>query len=147
MDISARQAHGVVDFLEKKLRIFLFKVVIFSSICIKSIILSIHFPFSFFNINIRLKDFILFKMVAVINFARKWNKTAYYLFSGYYILRTENFRINHFLSGFLDFFVNISTLAKTRVEILTKKSRNPLRKWISLKFPVLPCNTLKRVNK
>ena len=61
-------------------------------------------------------------MIAVINFARKWNKTAYYLFSGYYILRTENFRINHFLSGFLDFFVNISTLAKARVEILTKKS-------------------------
>ena len=61
-------------------------------------------------------------MIAVINFARKWNKTAYYLFSGYYIWRTENFRINHFLSGFLDFSVNISTLAKARVEILTKKS-------------------------
>ena len=81
-------------------------------------------------------------MIAVINFARKWNKTAYYLFSGYYLWRTENFRINHFLSGFLDFFVNISTLAKARVEILTEKSLNPLRKWISLKFPVLPCSTL-----
>ena len=46
-------------------------------------------------------------MIAVINFARKWNKTAYYLFSGYYLWRTENFRENHFLSGFLDFFVNI----------------------------------------
>ena len=31
-------------------------------------------------------------MIAVINFARKWIKTAYYLFSGYYLWRTENFR-------------------------------------------------------
>ena len=67
-------------------------------------------------------------MIAVINFARKWNKTAYQLFSGYYIWRTENFRKNHFLSGFLDFFVNISTLAKARVEILTKKVSKPLEK-------------------
>ena len=74
------------------------------------------------------------------------DKTAYYLFSGYYLWRTENFREKHFLSGFLDFFVNISTLAKGRVEVLTKKSRNLLRKWISLKIPVLPCSTLKRIN-
>ena len=58
------------------------------------------------------------------------------------------FRVLHGRTGnFRDFFVNISTLAKARVEILTKKSRNPLRKWISLKFPVLPCSTLERVNK
>ena len=53
-------------------------------------------------------------MITVNNFARKWNKTAYLLFSGYYLWRTGNFRKNHFLSGFLDFFVNISTLAKAR---------------------------------
>ena len=61
--------------------------------------------------------------------------------------RTGNFREIHFLKGFRDFFVNISTRALARVEMLTKKSRNPERKWISLKFPVLPCITLKRVNR
>ena len=77
-------------------------------------------------------------MIAVIYFARKWNKTAYYLFSGYYLWRTENFRENHFLSGFLDFFVNISTN-------IDKKVAKPLEKVDFLKFPVLPCSTLKRV--
>ena len=53
-------------------------------------------------------------------------------------LLTSNFNIIQVLQG---------GKAKARVEMLTKKSRNPLRKWISLKFPVLPCFTLKRVNK
>ena len=50
MDISTRQALRVVDFFWKELRIFLFEVVIFSYICVVSMIFSIHFPFSFFNI-------------------------------------------------------------------------------------------------
>ena len=50
MDISARQALRVVDFFWKELRIFLFEVVIFSYICVVSMILSIYFPFSFFNV-------------------------------------------------------------------------------------------------
>ena len=51
--------------------------------------------------------------------------------------RTGNFREIHFLKGFREFFVNISTRALARVEMLTKNSRNPERKWISLKFSVL----------
>ena len=55
MDISARQAQRVVDFFGKKLRIFLFQVVIFSYIFVVSMILSIHFLFSFFNIRYKMK--------------------------------------------------------------------------------------------
>ena len=66
---------------------------------------------------------------------------AYDIITIYYITlsrvlqgRTGNFREIHFLKGFRDFFVNISTQALARVEILTKKSRNPERKWFSLNF-------------
>ena len=51
--------------------------------------------------------------------------------------RTGNFREIHFLKGFREFFVTISTRALARVEMLTKMSRNPERKWFILKFSVL----------
>ena len=70
------------------------------------------------------------------NLAWKWNKTADSLFSGYDIRRT---RKNYFLSGFLDFFVIISTLAKDRVEILTKKLSKPRQK---VDFPKISSSPL-----
>ena len=81
-------------------------------------------------------------MIAVNNFAGKWNKTAYYLFSGYYIMENRKFYEKLLSLGRVSrlFFVNISTPAKAHIEILTKKSENSLRKWISLKIPVLPCS-------
>ena len=54
-------------------------------------------------------------------FCLKWNKTAYPLFLGLYIGELEISGKFTFSQGFLTFLVNISTLAKVRVKILTKK--------------------------
>ena len=83
MDISARQAQGVVDFSGKSCQ----SCDILIHLCSISIYDFVNtFPVFLYQHEYKIKGLFLDQMIAVINFARKWNKTAYYLFSGYYIL-------------------------------------------------------------
>ena len=87
--------------------------------------------------------------MAVNNLACKWKNGLPIHRLLFKVTHMENWKFQEKLLslGFLGFFVIILTLAKAQVEILTKKSRNSSRKLISLKYPVLPCHTLKTVNK
>ena len=86
-------------------------------------------------------------MIAVNNFAENGIKLPINSFQGITYGEQKILGKSTFSRGFSTFLITFHPSLSLEDEIKSKKSRNPLRKWISLKFPVLPCNTLKRVNK